>query len=132
MTGIATFWSHVAVGDPDDCWLWLRSSGSHGYGQTWDGTTVRLAHRIAWELTHGPIPNDLTIDHVCRVRTCCNPAHLRLLSNLANASDNGQARRTHCPQGHEYTKENTYVRTNRKGPSRSCRICMTARNKARC
>ena len=114
------FWPRVAVGEPNECWPWSQSIGSHGYGQAWDGITVRLAHRCAWELTHGRIPGGLTIDHICRTRRCCNPAHLRLLTNLDNATDNGQSRRTHCPKGHPYSGDNLYV--DPKG-HRRCRAC---------
>jgi hypothetical protein len=114
------WWEHVDVHAPDECWPWMQSCGSHGYGQTWDGRTVRLAHRVAWTLVHGPIPEDMTVDHICRNRPCCNPWHLRLLSNVDNARDNGAARRTHCPQGHPYDEANTYV--NARG-HRQCRAC---------
>lgn len=122
----ARFWDDVDVGEPWSCWRWKKSIASHGYGQTFDGVTVRLAHRVAYVLQVGPIPAGMTVDHVCRVRPCCNPRHLRLLPNLANASDNGNARKTHCPRGHEYTAENT--RLDGRG-HRRCRAC--ARERAR-
>ena len=114
------FWSKVDRSDPDGCWEWQQSTASHGYGQTWDGITVRLAHRAAWELTRGRIPDGMTIDHLCRNRRCCNPAHLRLLTNVENAALNGNAVKTHCKRGHPYDEENTY--TDRRG-HRSCRAC---------
>lgn len=114
------WWSRVAVGQPDECWPWRQSSGSHGYGQTWDGQTVLLAHRVAWALTNGPIPDDLTIDHLCRSRRCCNPAHLRLLPNVENARMNGNWAKTHCKRGHEFSPENT--RTDGDG-ARHCIAC---------
>ena len=54
------FWSKVAVGSAEECWLWKLSVGSHGYGQIWDRITNRLTHRVAWELTFGSIPSGLT------------------------------------------------------------------------
>lgn len=121
------FWSKVdRPQDPEACWVWQQSTASHGYGQTWDGITVRLAHRVAFELTFGRIPADLTVDHVCRVRTCCNPAHLRLLTNLANARLNGQAVKTHCIHGHEFTPENTRRKPN---GHRICVTCSRARKR---
>jgi hypothetical protein len=114
------WWKDVDIGDDDACWPWLQSTASHGYGQTWDGITVRLAHRVAWTLTHGAIPPDMTIDHVCRNRRCCNPAHLRLLPNVENARLNGNGDKTHCPRGHEYAGANLYVAP--RG-DRRCREC---------
>lgn len=115
------WWKDVAFGEPDECWPWLKSCGSHGYGQTWDGVTVRLAHRVAWTLTYGEqIPDQMTIDHECRNRRCCNPAHLRLMSNEENGADNGNKRKTHCKRGHGFTPANTYW--DPKG-HRRCRTC---------
>jgi hypothetical protein len=113
---------------PDGCHLSNYSVGSHGYSQIgWvEGgqRTVTLGHRVAWIAAHGPIPARLTIDHVCRVRRCVNVAHLRLLSNVENATDNGQGRKTECPRGHPYDERNTYV--NRRG-HRLCRACARER-----
>jgi hypothetical protein len=119
------WWSKVdRSGGPDACWPWTQSVGSHGYGQTWDGVTVRLAHRVAWVLTYGPIPAGMTVDHdqdPCSLgKPCCNPRHLRLLSNIENATDNRQTRKTECPRGHPYDETNTYV--DPKG-HRRCRAC---------
>lgn len=117
------WWRDVDIGERDACWPWVKSTASHGYGQTWDGITVRLAHRVAWTLVHGPIPQGMTIDHTCHNRRCCNPTHLRLLSNVANASDNGFATKTHCPHGHPYDGVNTRIR--RKPDGRTFRVCRT-------
>ena len=116
-----SFWTKVDVGEPDDCWLWKQSSGSHGYGQTWDGKTVLLAHRVAWTLTNGEITDGLTIDHICRVRRCCNPNHLRLMTNEENGALNGNKIKTHCKRGHAFDEENTYW--DRRG-HRTCRQCV--------
>ena len=115
------WWKDVAVGDPRECWPWLKSTGSHGYGQTWDGRTVRLAHRVAWTLHRNEqIPLGMTLDHQCRNRVCCNPSHLRVMTNERNGMDNGNKRKTHCKRGHEFTSDNTY--TDPKG-HRRCRAC---------
>lgn len=122
------WWSRVDTTNPRGCWPWTQSTGSHGYGQTWDRRTVRLAHRVAWALHHGEqVPDGLTVDHECGNKLCCNPFHLRLLDNDSNAGGNDQALRTHCPLGHQYTLANTYV--NRKG-HRFCRACRTRWRKA--
>lgn len=130
---LAAFWSKVEIGEPDECWAWRYHVGSHGYGSIgWSAEGVSrntTAHRVAWMLAHGtPVPVGLTVDHLCRVRVCCNPAHLRLLSNVANASDNGMARRVQCIHGHAYTPDNTYY-----GPEghRRCRTCARLAHEAR-
>lgn len=79
------------------CLLSNYSIGSHGYAQIgWheDGKRqATTAHRAAWVAYTGEqIPDGVTVDHTCRVRRCVNPRHLRLLSNLDNARDNGQGR----------------------------------------
>jgi hypothetical protein len=68
----------------------------------------KKAHRVAWENAKGPIPKGLVIDHMCRVRSCCNPDHLRLVTPKINALENnvGQVAfnrfKTVCPHGHPY------------------------------
>lgn len=71
------FWRYVDKKGPDECWLWQRSTNNCGYGNVcWNGETV-MAHRVAWELTHGRPPQEgKVIMHSCDVRSCCNPAHL--------------------------------------------------------
>lgn len=62
----------------DGCLLWTGSVKDNGYGQTcWHRRTV-TAHRVAWQMIHGPIPDGLCVMHTCDVRACVNPAHLRL------------------------------------------------------
>lgn len=123
-------WTRIDVRGPDDHWHSSWSVGSHGYPQIGyvddDGTrTMRLVHRAVWEAINGPIPEGMTVDHRCHVITCANPRHLRLLTNVANAMDNGQGRKTHCPHGHAYDATNTYV--DRRG-HRRCRACASARS----
>jgi hypothetical protein len=114
--------------DSNECWLWPRSVGSHGYGQIgWQGEDRRemtTAHRMAWVAAGNTLPDDMTVDHICRTRACVNPSHLRLLTNLANASDNGQGAKTHCPRGHPYSGSNLYSRPN---GHRECRRCIKDR-----
>lgn len=117
-------WINVAVGDWDACWPWLRSTGSHGYGQIgWSDKGIAdlvLTHRLAYELAYGLIPDAMTVDHECRFRRCCNPIHLRLMTNVDNATSNGNKIKTKCKRGHAFTVENT--RTNARG-HRWCRQC---------
>ena len=133
---LARVFTKAKIGTPDECWTWLSPPGSHGYGQIgWrvDGgkSAGTTAHRAAWIATHGPIPEGMTVDHECKNKICVNPneGHLRLLTNVDNATDNGQGSKTHCPQGHEYTPENTYIHPIKK--YRVCRVCDKGRYKKR-
>lgn len=114
------FWDKVRKGA--ECWTWLAGKDRDGYGQYGvDGRSVK-AHRHAYELEVGPIPEGMDIDHVCRNRACVRPDHLRPRDHAENSADrvSFQAAKTHCPKGHEYTPENT-------GPAgangRRCRTC---------
>lgn len=118
----------VDTSDEQSCWPWRLSLGSHGYGNAWDGRTVTVAHRLAWILANGAIPDGLTVDHVCHNRRCCNPSHLRLLSNVENATDQGQRQKMYCPAGHEYAGANLYV--DPEG-HRRCRQCARDRRAKR-
>ncbi len=81
------FWQKIAVGDVDSCWEWQRFRNPLGYGRfRFEGKT-ELAHRIAWELTHGEIPVGMFVCHSCDNPPCCNPAHLWLGTNAENIKD---------------------------------------------
>jgi hypothetical protein len=77
------------------CWTWTSRrtkksqplGGEPGYGELRIAGKKRYAHRIAWELSNGPIPNGLFVLHRCDYRPCCNPAHLRLGTNFENVRD---------------------------------------------
>ena len=56
-----------------------------GYVRLWNGGNRKLAHRVAWEAAHGPIPGDMEIDHLCHNRGCANLAHLEMVSHRVNS-----------------------------------------------
>lgn len=131
------FWSKVDK--TSDCWTW---TGSHfkqtGYALfnvkmtdgVWRPTT---AHRVAYRLSTGPIPDGLVLDHLCRNRWCVNPAHLEPVTRGENVlrgegRSAQQARWTECPRGHSFDGPNTYIRPSGK---RECRTCMNARESRR-
>ncbi len=90
---------------------------------------TRQTHRIAYEEFVGPVPNGLHLDHRCRVRLCCNPAHLEPVTQQENNRRSWAARglKSHCAQGHEFTPENT----KQTAKQRKCRECIRAQSKAK-
>lgn len=115
------------------CWLWAGWVGRNGYAKPGAFGRYQLAHRLAYELAKGPIPKGLQIDHLCRVRSCVNPDHLRvatcqqnILCGEGHAAKN--AVKTHCKWGHEFDEENTIRAFQRGSLKRKCREC----NKREC
>ena len=79
------FWARVQIGAPDECWEWMGSHTTAGYGNLRVAPNkTDYAHRVSYRLTHGEIPNGLDIDHLCRNRTCVNPGHLEAVTRLIN------------------------------------------------
>lgn len=101
------------------CWIWLGRLNVKGYG----ALNGEPAHRACYKAYKGSIPDNLQIDHKCRVRCCVNPDHLEIVTLVENVKRGhaGQynARKTHCINGHPFTAENTGLYRN----ERYCRIC---------
>lgn len=114
--------------DDNGCWRWLLYKLPNGYGMIGMGHACKkYVHRVAHEAWKGPIPPGLVIDHLCRVRDCCNPEHLEAVTPSQNTMRGDTrpvrlAARSECSQGHEYTPENTRMRKDNNG--RRCVTCV--------
>jgi hypothetical protein len=136
------FWASVKK--TEDCWIWTGRISEHGYGLFNTGRRSlgenrrHYAHRYSYELLVGPIPEGLTLDHLCHTqddacadadnclhRRCCNPAHLEPVTSAVNTRRGSAARKTHCKYKHELTAANTY-RQSATG-RRSCIECRKLR-----
>ncbi|MFI9344986.1 HNH endonuclease signature motif containing protein [Streptomyces sp. NPDC052773] len=80
----AQIMSKVDKNGPGGCWLWKGHVLPTGYGTVNAFGTVLLAHRAAYRLLVGPIPDGLTLDHLCRVTHCVNPDHLEPVTRREN------------------------------------------------
>lgn len=142
MSDMAFIWSRVRmakVADPDSCWLWTGTNAS-GYGIIQRSAKMkrRQAHRFLYEQIVGPIPEGLTLDHLCHNRDrscpggktcmhrrCVNPAHMEPVPDRVNVA-RGQspparnARKEACPKGHPYEPGNLRPLSN---GWRQCVIC---------
>lgn len=121
------FWDKVEK--TDGCWVWTASKNGDGYGQFRIGSRMCKAHRVAYELEIGQIPDNKEIDHTCRNRACVRPDHLDPVDHAENVRRGNlrsvSSSKTHCPHGHPYDEANTYnyVRDG-VAVSRQCRTCM--------
>jgi len=138
MRTAAPFWSKVdRSAGPDSCWLWLNSVNSHGYGYLGGGgQRHRLAHRVAYELLVGPVPDGQELDHLCRTPRCVNPLHLEPVTHQENMlrGDNIVSRyaaRTHCAEGHPFSGPNLRMGSRHGRRYRICLACRDQRNAAR-
>lgn len=132
------------------CWTWSGYVASSGYGSTpkrrGEKSSPEYAHRLAYELWVGPIPEGYDVDHLCHNddescpggigclhRLCVNPVHLEAITTVDNRRRQRnvieQVARTHCLHGHERTPENTYIHKKPDGrTARECRACVLRRN----
>ena len=80
------FWEKVDILGKNECWEWLGSINEDGYG-SFKYTGGCLAHRCAWVLSNGDIPQKMEVCHRCDNPSCCNPNHLFLGTHTDNMKD---------------------------------------------
>lgn len=120
--------------DPGLCWEWQGKPNSYGYGRMRIDGDLYFAHRIAWELLVGPIPEGLVIDHMCVNKICVCPEHLDPVTQTVNAkrgkwveaSVDVKKSRTHCIRNHPLFGDNLYVTPNGRRNCRECRRTASA------
>lgn len=118
------FWTFVEK--QNECWLWKGTKTTTGYGDFRYGHASRIkAHRFSFLLDKGYLPTKFVL-HVCDTPLCVNPKHLYEGTPKENSQDmikkgrHSSQKRIHCPKGHNFSKENTYIH---KNGSRRCKQC---------
>lgn len=109
------------------CWTWNNYISPAGYGYFHFKSGQARAHRWFYQAFHNvTLAAKDTCDHLCNNRTCVNPKHIEIVdsrtnNNRSNSPSALNSRKTHCKNGHEFTKENTYIKPNKT--ERNCRTC---------
>lgn len=141
------------TGGTGRCWPFGGARTGHGYGNFWLQGKYVSAHRAMYMAIYGPVPIDLEVDHLCHDgrfcaggspcphRSCVNPLHLGLATRRNNVLRGASPaaigiRKTHCPKGHPYDRDNTYRRPgipegHSRRDCRPCRAMAEARRRAR-
>jgi hypothetical protein len=91
------------------CWIYTGSKNGQGYGVVQTGSTLdgtrcaRLVHVVVWEeVNKSAVPEGKELDHTCRTRACCNPAHVEPVTHSVNMQRSAVVLRQLCPKGHPY------------------------------
>lgn len=135
---LSRFWFKVLNYNEYDCWNWIGSKNSRGYGTVGYQKRIWLAHRLSWFFKYGFFTPGKILNHLCLNTSCVNPLHLEEVTHKENSNygclygkmsvkpmveahaKNCRAKK-YCKHGHEFTVENTIIR---KNGNRSCRKCM--------
>lgn len=115
----------------EDCWYWDGAYNAKGYGRAWSErlSDTTAAHRMVYEELIEVIPPGLQLDHLCRIRSCVNPYHLRIMTGRENLLAPGSkalaalnVAKTHCPAGHQYDPANTYLTAQGQRQCKACKL----------
>lgn len=126
------FLSLINKNGPSGCWVWMGPKSKPGYGSFGNKFGAKMAYRYSYEFFRHKIPGGMCLDHLCKNKSCVNPYHLEVVTNVENLNRciKWQTNKTHCKHGHEFTEENTYLVQRPSGTiSRYCRICGNNRSK---
>lgn len=115
------------------CWLWTREWSSHGYAVVLHNYHREYGHRISCFLSGRSIPDDMSVDHLCRVKCCVNPDHLEVVTPGENtlrgfSTSAIHKRKTHCVNGHPFEGDNIQ-RVVSRPRTRICRECKNERDR---
>lgn len=113
------------TGYSSPCWISDRAKHTNGYTKTGVDGRTWLTHRLSYTAFVAPIPDGLQLDHLCRMRACCNPDHLEPVTcreNLLRGETRtaAEAAATACIHGHPFDEDNTRITVKGK---RACRAC---------
>lgn len=117
------------------CWYWVGAVSKNGYGNFWYKGKYVVSHRAVYMEMVGPIADELTLDHLCRNKLCCNPIHFEQVTQQVNilrgtSPSATQAKQTHCKRGHLLEGEHLYIEETASGrQKRHCYTCMKGRRK---
>lgn len=89
------YWPNVNqnTDETSDCWIWIGPHTPKGYGR-FHSPAGSTAHRYAWFIENGPIPEGLELDHLCGVRCCVRPDHLEAVTHAENVRRAWASRRS--------------------------------------
>jgi len=136
------FWGHVNMRggekyrtDPlatatGPCWLWSEASPDADYGRFKLFNKWGAAHRIAFKDFGKELPDELHLDHLCRIHNCVRPSHLEAVTVMVNVHRGINGNKTHCKNGHEFSADNVQVRVTKAGTARLCMACRKAHGAA--
>ena len=126
----------ISINNSTKCWNWRGSLDQQGYGMVWYKERCERIHRVLYAYFVEPIPRGTKkrefaqIHHTCNNTTCCNPSHLKLVTQKENVLNGNSitsknAKKTHCKHGHKFPEPE------KREKRRNCKTCDNIRHKKR-